>query len=264
MTAQPPATSDAKQANKDRLVRQGFLPIYVHDPFDSRTLIEGAIEAGCTVLEYTCRRHDARQMIPWIKKHYPEVTVFGATMMDGPRVSAFLAQKREHFIPIEEMVDLGVDGLVSFMRYLPETYEKYAKDLVMIPGVGSANEAMDQLEWGADFVKISTGKQAGVDLFMGTRVGAHHALPVLCSGGVTVERAGEFIGAGAVLCSAGFDLVLKDRMCSPNDVDTALVRERVGAYLTQISETRRATQPEVAQAVASGRADVMGAGPWVT
>ena len=54
----------SKQAVKDDLVRQGFLPIYVHDDLDSRVLVEGAIEAGCRVLEYTCRRHDAREMIP--------------------------------------------------------------------------------------------------------------------------------------------------------------------------------------------------------
>lgn len=253
----------SKQTVKNNLLRQGFLPIYVHDGFDSRALIDGAVEAGCTVLEYTCRRHDAREMIPWIKKNHPGVAVFGATLMDGERCSSFLKRKHAHFMTVDEMADLGVDGLVSFMRFLPETYEKYGSRLVTIPGIGTGNEAMEQLELGADFVKITTGRPAGEDLFMATRVGAHHMLPVMCSGGVTIERGQKFIEAGAVVCSAGYDLVLKDRMADPQSVDAALVRDRVKAYLDGFVEARKKHQPDVWAALEAGDENPMAAGPWL-
>jgi 2-keto-3-deoxy-6-phosphogluconate aldolase len=47
---------------------QGFLPIFVKDDFQTRTLVEGCVEAGMKVIEYTLRREDAREAIPWIQE----------------------------------------------------------------------------------------------------------------------------------------------------------------------------------------------------
>src|SRR6476660_7295449 len=105
--------SKVKLERRDKVVRQGFLPIFVDDDWDSRTLMLGAIESGCTVVECSCRRKDARTLIPWIKREFPHVIVLGATLVDGPRASSYLMKTRPHFISVEEMVDLGVDGLVS-------------------------------------------------------------------------------------------------------------------------------------------------------
>lgn len=250
----------SKQAVKTQLLRQVYLPIFVQDDYDSRALIDGAIAAGCTVLEYTCRRHDAREMIPWIKKNHPDVAVFGATLIDGPRCSSFLKRKHDHFITIDEMADLGADGLISFARFRPETYEKHGDNLVMIPGVGTANEALDQLELGADFIKITTGKQGGEDLFMGSRVATHRMIPTLLTGGITVERGQRFIEAGALICCAGFDLLLKDR---PSSVDADLVRSRIEPYMAGLHEARKTYQPELFAALEAGDENPLAAGPWL-
>lgn len=253
----------SKQANRDAVIRQGFLPIYVHDRFDSRTLIEGAIEAGCTVLEYTCRRHDAREMIPWIKKEFPHVAVFGATLVDGPRVEKHLKKTTPNFIPVAEMVDLGVDGLVSFVRFRPETYEHFGEHLVFIAGVSTANEALDQLELGADLVKMAVGTQSQIDVFRTSRAAVHHAYPVMVTSGVTVEKAAECIRDGAVLTSAGFDLTLKDMMDKPEQVTKQIVADRMKAYLDAVRVAREKSQPAFAKAVADGVENPLQAGPWV-
>ena len=253
----------SKQAVKDDLVRQGFLPIYVHDDLDSRVLVEGAIEAGCRVLEYTCRRHDAREMIPWIKKSFPRVAVVGATLVDGPRAEAHLQGRRANFLTIDQMVDLGVDGLVSFLRFRPETYEKYGRDLVMIPGVGTPNEGLEQLELGADFLKFTVGKPAGSDLVLSLRTGTHECLPIMVTSGLTPGKIPQFIQAGIVLCSAGFDLTLKEEREKGRPLTTRVVAARVRASLEAVAEARREHQPELYEAIKAGGENPLAAGPWV-
>src|SRR5690606_4518040 len=110
-----------KFAALNRIVAQGFVPIFVNDTHDSRELLAAAVEAGCNAVEYSCRRPDAREMIPWIKREFPHVVVMAATLMDGPRMERFLSRHRRGFLTVDEAVDLGADALVSFLRFRPET-----------------------------------------------------------------------------------------------------------------------------------------------
>ena len=60
---------------------QGFIPIFVHDHFDSKVLIEASVAAGCTGIEYTfapirCARDDT---------------------LDSQKLSRPLSARRQHF-----------------------------------------------------------------------------------------------------------------------------------------------------------------------
>lgn len=253
-----------KALTRDMAVRQGFLPIYVHDDLDSRMLVEGAVDAGCEVLEYTCRRHDARQMIPWIKKQFPHVKVFGATLMDGPRTEQALRRKTPNFMSVKEMVDLGADGLVSFLCFRPSTYQSYGDQLVLVPGVATANEALDQLELGADLIKAVIATTGGEELVCKSRIATHGGLPFLVTGGVTSERMASMIAAGVVMGSAGFDLILKADLDTGRTITRKLVSERVRVMLETVRETRRTYQPDLFEAVEAGQPNLMDAGPWVS
>jgi hypothetical protein len=48
--------------------QQAFMPIFCSDAFDSKAQVEACVAAGCTVIEYTLRKSDAREMIPWIRR----------------------------------------------------------------------------------------------------------------------------------------------------------------------------------------------------
>ena len=263
MTATKTNTTN-KQLVKDNLVRQGYIPIYVHDDQDSETLIEGAVEAGCMVLEYTCRRHDARQMIPWIKKEFPHVAVLGATMIDGSRTTAFLSKRHANFMTINEMVDRGVDGLVSFLRFRPQTFERHSDQLVMICGVSTPNEGIEQLELGADFLKVGVGSSAGADMVVDCRVATHFCLPFFVTGGMTAERTAQLIEVGAVLTSAGFDLILKGDIDAGTRITTKLVSKRIQDLVAAVDNARKQYQPQFHAAVHDGRNNPMSAGPWVS
>lgn len=255
--------SARKQQVKDSLMRQGFLPIYVHDTMDSHVLVDGAVEAGCTVLEYTCRRQDAATMIPWIKKHHPQVAVLGATMIDGPRSAAFLARHRKGFLTVDQMVDLGVDGLVSFLRFREETYQRHAQRLIFIAGAGTSNEALDQLELGADFVKIAVSSPEGERLITTSRVGTHALMPIMATSGITVDRVDALIKAGVALTSAGFDLIFKQELAQGTAITSEMVVGRVRAYLEAMGKARQVHQSQLWQAIQTQSSNLVQAGGWV-
>ena len=233
-----------KQKTKNQLVRQRFMPIFIHDDLDSKMLVAGAVEAGCMVLEYTCRRHDAREIIPWIKREYPHVAVFGASLVDGPKSSLFLSKHRPNFITIEEIVDLGVDGLISFLKFRPETYERYTNDLVMIPGVHTYNEALEQLELGADFVKILGNTPYGAKIISFGRKATHELFPIMITGGMTEKTIPQFIKEGATLVTAGFDVILKKEIEKGEGITQQVVSAAVKRYIDATRESQRRYWPE--------------------
>lgn len=250
-----------KQAALAAIIRQGFVPIFVHDPLDSRHLAESAVAAGCRVLEYSCRRPDAREMIPWIKRAFPHVTVLAATLVDSPRVSAHLQRTVPGFLSVDEAVDLGADGLVSFLQFRESTYAKYAGSKVMVAGVGSPNEAFAQLELGADLIKVTVGTTSGSDLVTKSTVPTHGCVPYFVSGGLTSDRVEFFIKAGVVATAAGFDLLLGDARSSGPEL-AARVHAALGRMMASVQAAREAHQPRLAAAIQSGSLDLLAAGPW--
>lgn len=260
MTPTQPASG--KPAVIDALMRQGFVPIFVNDTLDSRRLVAAAAEAGCAAIEYTCRRPDAREMIPWIKREFPHLIVLGATLMDGPKVEAFLGRNRPAFLTVQQMVDLGADVLVSFLRFRPETYARYAKNHVMVPGVFTPNEALDQLELGADFVKTTVHTTGGLEFVTKTGVPTHGCLPFFISGGVNRGNLESFIQANVAVTAAGFDVLL--------DRDTSLagaeLQSRAVTAIRQMLETVQAArekhQRPLADAIRRQSRNLLAAGPW--
>ena len=248
---------DCKTETLDEVLRQGFLPIFVRDELDPRMLVDAAAAAGCRVLEYTCRRPDAREVIPWIKKTHPDIKVLGASLIDGPRSARSLTRVAPQFIGLEEMSDLGVDGFISMLRFRDQTYADYGQRMAMVPGVSTPNEAIDQLEVGADLVKAVVSTSAGMDLVCKSRAATHGLFPFLVTGGVTGDRLETCIEAGVLVGSAGFDLILGADIAAGRAVTSELVEERIEAMLVALKHARQRHQPMLYEAIEAGRSSLI-------
>jgi 2-keto-3-deoxy-6-phosphogluconate aldolase len=249
---------------RDEMVRQGFLPIFVDDASDSRVLVEGAVEAGCKVVECSCRRRDTRPLISWIKREFPHITVLGATLIDGVRASAFLERTRPHFISVDEMVDLGVDGLVSFLAFRPESYVKYGKRLIMIPGVSSYNEALEQLEMGADMIKLQ-GNTAWDASHLRTAVTLTHGLfPILVTNGISPQTIPGLIAAGAAMIGTGFNIILKEQVDAGTPLTSQIVADAINMMKSVVAQARGIHQSDFYRAVESRTENPLASGRWFT
>ena len=220
--------------------QQSLMPIFVADDFDSKTLVEGCVAAGLKCIEYTLRRSDAKTMIPWIRRHYPDLILLVGSTLDDDTI---VAQRRERYpqlMTIDEIAQIGVDGFVSMVGWRRETIEKYAPTHLVAPTSGTLSEALQSVGAGAHFVKM-----AGDDLSLVRRcrgAAAFDFCPVFVTGGMTVERIPYAFDAGAVVVGAGFDLMMKDygADASASDVAAAL-----RPYLQAAHNARAEFWPEI-------------------
>jgi 2-keto-3-deoxy-6-phosphogluconate aldolase len=162
------------------------------------------------------------------------------------------------------MVDLGADGLVSFMGFRPETYARYGAKVLMIPGVKTYNEALGQLELGADFIKFPGNSPWGAGLLSSALSATHGLFPVLVTGGCTLEKIAEFIKSGAVLLASGFDVILKSKALDEETVTRKLLVWAVRGMLSEVRQARSLYQPRLYEAVETGADNPLSAGGWIS
>ncbi len=254
---------NSKLSKKVAILRQGFLPIMVRDNYDTKMLVESMVKAGCTVVDYTCRRNDDRAIIPWIKKEFPEMTVLLGSLVDGRRASAFLSKTAPNFVTVEEAVDLGVDGLVSMLRFTPETYDKYKDDFIMIPCVETSNEALEQTELGADFIKINGNNPLGPNFITYGKGPTHGFIPFLVTGGLTDDRTIPYLKAGAAVVASGFDLVIPEKLRKDEAVSVDSVVRALKSKLKTVEEARAIYQPDLLKALEKNGVDAFGVAGWI-
>ena len=227
---------------------QGFVPIFVRDEFDSRELIEACIETGIKVIEYTLRRSDAAEMIPWIRKNYPDLYLVVGSTLDDEGIVQKMRGRHPQLMTLQQLADAGVDGFVSMLGWSLESIRKYSPTHLVIPSAHTATQAFLQTGAGAHFQKLSG---TNLDLVKQCRMPpTFEFCPVFVTGGVTTERMRDAMEAGAILLASGFDVLLKGR---PTDIGVKEIAEALTLYVETAQEARRAVWPEVAAAVGADR-----------
>jgi len=227
---------------------QGFIPIFVRDEFDSKAELEACLEAGCKGVEYTLRRSDVREMIPWIRKNHPEVYLLVGSTIEDERIVRQMRRRHPQLMTIEEAADLGVDGFVSMLGWRLETIHRYAATHIVIPTATTTRDAVLQVGAGASFVKV-----LGPELDVVKRLRAPAAFdycPIMVTGGMTPERIALAIEAGAAVAGAGFDVLLKGKDAHASASEMA---EAVRRSLQAVRDAREKHFPELVAAVGADR-----------
>ena len=227
---------------------QGFVPIFVQDDFDSGVLLEACLASGVKVIEYTLRRSDAAEMIPWIRKTYPDLYVLVGSTLDSDRIVRKMRRRHPQLMTLQQLADAGVDGFVSMLGWSLESIRKYSPTHVVIPSANTATQAFVQTGAGAHFTKLSG---THLDLVRQCRMPpTFEFCPIFVTGGVTTERMRDAMGAGAILLASGFDVILKGR---PSDIGVKEIAEALSEYVETAQQAREAVWPEVAAAVGADR-----------
>jgi 2-keto-3-deoxy-6-phosphogluconate aldolase len=220
---------------------QSFMPIFVEDQFDSHKLLEGCLLAGFKCVEYTLRRRDAHQMIPWIRKNYPDLILLAGSTLDNERIVTHVRKQNPQMLTIAQLAELGVNGFVSMIGWSEQSIRKYSATHLIIPTAMTVNEAFEQTGYGAQFIKL-----LGPDISFVKRCRADAAFgycPIMVTGGMTCQQTPVTIEAGAVLVGAGFDLILKgrDKEIGPKEIASVLMEYQA------VTKKARATQyPQLA------------------
>jgi 2-dehydro-3-deoxyphosphogluconate aldolase/(4S)-4-hydroxy-2-oxoglutarate aldolase len=101
-----------------------------------------------------------------------------------------------------------------------------------LPGAATATEVVRALEEGADIVKVFPGEILGPAFVKGILGPLPHA-PLMPTGGVTIENAGEWIRAGSVALGVGSNLT-----AGAKTGNYASITETARKFLAKIHEAR--------------------------
>jgi len=151
-------------------------------------------EGGLNCVEITMTTPGALRAIEEATGQLDEVLMGAGTVLDAPTArQAILA---------------GAEFLVT-PTVKPDVIEmahRYGK--VVIPGAMSPTEILTAWEMGADMVKVFPASVLGPSYLKAVR-GPLPQIPLVPTGGITADNAGEFIRAGAAMVCAGGWLVDK-------------------------------------------------------
>jgi 2-dehydro-3-deoxyphosphogluconate aldolase/(4S)-4-hydroxy-2-oxoglutarate aldolase len=156
-------------------------------------IADACVEGGIQALEVTYTVPNATAAIADLAKRYgkAEVAVGAGTVLDAETArAAILAGARFVVSPSSD----AATALLCRRYQVP-----------YLPGAGTATEIVRALEDGADIVKVFPGEVLGPAFVKAVRGPLPHA-PLMPTGGVSVETAGQWICAGCVALGVGSEL----------------------------------------------------------
>ena len=195
-----------------RLKESGLIAV-IRRPKKSQIhyIAEALVEGGTGALEITLDTPGALEMIRDLKEKYNDRVLVGAgTVLDA--VSA------------KSAIDAGSDFIFcpSFDVETIQMTNRYGK--ISIPGVMTPTEIVQAYSAGADLLKIFPGAALGENYIKDLQGPLGH-IPMMPTGGVSLDNVETFIKNGAVAVGAGGSLV-----------DGKAVAEERYEVLTEISK----------------------------
>jgi 2-keto-3-deoxy-6-phosphogluconate aldolase len=224
------------------LHEQAFVPIFCRDEFDSRRQVEACVQAGCKGIEYTLRKADAREMIPWVRKNYPDLFLIVGSTIDCDKILTQQRRKFPQLMTLDEISQFGVDGFISMLGWSEKSIAKWSPTHLVIPTAWTTREALIQTAAGAQFQKLG-GDVEAIKRFRGEA--AFEYCPIFVSGGQVPAVMDKTFAAGAVVVGTGFDVMLqgRDKNISAKDIE-----KEVRTYVAAAQSARRAAWPQLAKA----------------
>ena len=171
---------------------------------------DSLVDAGLRVVEVSLITPGALQAIERLATRHTGCVVGAGTVLDDAAARAAIAA--------------GARLIVSpnLHRGVVRTAQRYG--VAVIPGAATPTEWVRALEWGADAVKLFPAS-AHSPAVLRDVLAALPQVPVVPTGGVSLEAASQWIAAGALACGIGSAL-------------TANGTEAVSRLLTRLAEAR--------------------------
>ncbi|MHC4708386.1 MAG: beta/alpha barrel domain-containing protein, partial [Planctomycetota bacterium] len=143
------------------LLKDGFILVFNQNKLDIVKTAEALLKAGINNMEVTCRINKPLEKLARLRKELPDFAAGTASLIDWPEMLDVYnkANPQDPLPSVQEVVNAGASYLVSAVNFSEASYKKYAGQLPIIPGCGSATEVVSQFSKGANLCKIFPAKQ---------------------------------------------------------------------------------------------------------
>ena len=162
-----------------------------NSPEEAMMMSEACIKGGVTAIELAFTTPRAHEVIEALSKKYadnPNVLIGAGTVLDA--ITARIAILDGAQFIVSPALDVETIKLCNRYR------------VAVMPGTTTLNGVITALEYGADVVKIFPGEILGMKAVKAIH-GPLPQAPLMPTGGVNVENAGDWIKAGCVAVGAG-------------------------------------------------------------
>jgi 2-dehydro-3-deoxyphosphogluconate aldolase/(4S)-4-hydroxy-2-oxoglutarate aldolase len=206
----------------DRILNPGIVAIIRADSSEQLlAAAEALYEGGVTGMEVTMTTPNALQVISDVSKRFGKKVLIGVgSVLDTETCRAAILAGSEFVVTPVTKPDVI------------KMCNRYGKPIAS--GAYTPTEALTAYENGADFIKIFPADQLGPQ-YIKNILAPMPMLPIIPTGGVTVQTAESFIKAGCVALAAGSSLVSKEILKSQ---DWKKLTETAAAFVEAIRKAR--------------------------
>jgi 2-dehydro-3-deoxyphosphogluconate aldolase / (4S)-4-hydroxy-2-oxoglutarate aldolase len=211
-----------KEQIRDRIKEVGIIPaVRVHSAEDALFATEAVTVSGIPIVEVTMTIPGAIDVIRELVKQNSELIVGAGTVL-------YLETARR-------CVDAGAAFLTS--PGLDHEIVNFAvgRNVLAFPGALTPTEIMDAWKAGSDFVKIFPCFANGGPAYIRALKLSFPDIPLIASGGVDQQNAGDFILAGAAALGIGRHLIHPDAI---KRRERGWIHELSRRYLAMVSQAR--------------------------
>lgn len=174
------------------------------------------LESGFRILDVTYGTPNAEKVIETLSNEFPKALIGAGTVLTPKQALDALAA--------------GASFLAS--PVLDQDMLAFGKDykLLILPGVATPTEMLNAMHWGAHALKFFPAESFGGAKCLKTVMAPLPNLPVVATGGITVETMSDYWAAGALAVGIGNELLPKASLTARNESD---IRERAKSVLAK-------------------------------
>jgi 2-dehydro-3-deoxyphosphogluconate aldolase/(4S)-4-hydroxy-2-oxoglutarate aldolase len=178
----------------------GIIPVIRAESADAAmAVVEALMEAGLTVAEITMTVPGAIEAIASVAKRFGDKVLVGAgTVTDAETVRRAL--------------DAGAEFIVSPCLVSEVIEAARRADVAVLPGALTPTEVFEAFRLGGDMVKVFPAQNVGGAAYLRALRGPFPEIPLVPTGGVTLDNVGEMFKAGAVAVGVGSEMISKDAL----------------------------------------------------
>jgi 2-dehydro-3-deoxyphosphogluconate aldolase / (4S)-4-hydroxy-2-oxoglutarate aldolase len=205
------------------LREMGIIPVIRAESADAAVaVVEALMEAGLTVAEITMTVPGAIEAIASVAKRFGDEVLVGAgTVTDAKTVM--------------QALDAGAEFIVS-PCLVPKVIEAAQRaDVAVLPGALTPTEVFEVFRLGGDMVKVFPAQNVGGAAYLRALRGPFPEIPLVPTGGVTLDNVGEMFKAGAVAVGVGSEMISKDALARR---DYAVIGALASRFLEAVRQSR--------------------------
>lgn len=214
----------SKETVLERIAELGAIAV-IRGPSETLTLqmVEALVAGSITAIEITYSTPNAESVVAALTRRFGDAVLLGMGTLTAPHQAAAAQAAGAQFLvsPVCE------PDLIAAMT---------ATGLATMAGALTPTEVLRAYRLGSDVVKVFPGSLAG-PAYIKALKGPFPYIPLMPTGGVSVDNVGEWFAAGVVAVGAGSEL------CPPQlarDGKFDEITARAAAFARRVAEVRSA------------------------